>query len=134
MEFFRSAQRTTLTMGKRSISGLKVEELTIGTGAEAVKGKTVTIQAVGRLNSGDIFVSTLAHGSPWKFQAGGHKAIAGLAKGVLGMRVGGKRRVRISPHLGYRDQSIPANELFQTSIPPNSVLIFEVELLAVEDS
>jgi FKBP-type peptidyl-prolyl cis-trans isomerase FkpA len=120
-------------MGKRSISGLKVEDLTIGNGAEAVKGKTVTIQVVGRLSRGDIFVSTFAYGRPWKFQAGGRKAIAGLSKGVLGMRVGGKRRLRVSPHLGYRDQSIPANELFQISIPPNSVLIFEVELLVVED-
>jgi len=120
-------------MGKRSTSGLKTEDLTIGAGAEAVKGKTVTIQAVGKLNRGDIFVSTSDYGGPWKFQAGGHKAIAGLSKGVLGMRVGGKRRVQVSPHLGYRDHSIPANELFQTPIPPNSVLIFEIELLAVED-
>ena len=121
-------------MGKRSISGLKVEDLIIGTGAEAVKGKTVTIQAVGRLNKGDVFVSTFAYGQPWRFQADGHKAIAGLAKGVLGMRVGGNRRVRISPHLGYRDRSIPADELFQIPVPPNSVLIFENELVAVLDS
>jgi FKBP-type peptidyl-prolyl cis-trans isomerase FkpA len=121
-------------MRKRSISGLKIEDLILGTGAEATKGKTVTIQAIGKLNRGDIFVSTLAYGTPWRFQVGGHKAIAGLAKGVLGMRVGGTRRVRVSPHLGYRDQSMPANELYQIPIPPNSVLIFEIELLAVEDT
>jgi FKBP-type peptidyl-prolyl cis-trans isomerase len=120
-------------MGKRSVSGLKIEELTVGTGPEAVKGKTVTIHAIGRLNKGDMFCSTHAYGQPWKFEAGGHKAIAGLSKGVLGMRVGGKRRIRVSPHLGYRDQSIPANELFQLPIPPNSVLVFEIELLSVED-
>lgn len=105
----------------------------MGTGDEAEKGKTVTIHAIGRLNRGDVFGSTFAFGRPWKFQAGGHKAIAGLSEGVVGMRVGGKRWVRVSPHLGYRDQSIPANELFQISIPPNSVLIFEIELVAVED-
>ena len=121
------------SMGKRSISGLKIEDLTLGAGPEAVKGKTVTIQAIGRLNKGDVFCSTLAYGQPWKFKAGGHKSIAGLAKGVLGMRVGGKRRVRVSPHLGFRDQSTPANELFQIPVPPNSVLVFEIELLAVED-
>jgi FKBP-type peptidyl-prolyl cis-trans isomerase FkpA len=127
LQFFRHV------VGKRSISGLKIEELTVGTGPEAVKGKTVTIQAIGRLNKGDMFCSTHLYGQPWKFKAGGHKAIAGLSKGVLGMRVGGKRRIRVSPHLGYRDQSIPANGLFQLPIPPNSVLVFEIELLSVED-
>jgi len=120
-------------MGKRSISGLKVEELILGTGTEALKGKTVTVQAVGTLNKGEMFLSTYAYGTPWKFKAGGHKAYAGLAKGVLGMRVGGKRRIRISPHLGFRDQSMPANELFKIPVPANSVLIFEIDLLSVED-
>jgi FKBP-type peptidyl-prolyl cis-trans isomerase len=120
-------------MGKRSVSGMKVEELIVGTGLEALKGKTVTVHAIGKLNKGDVFLSTYAYGTPWKFKAGGHKAIAGIAKGVLGMRVGGKRRIRISPHLGYRDQSMPANALFQLPVPPNSVLIFELDLLAVED-
>jgi FKBP-type peptidyl-prolyl cis-trans isomerase len=120
-------------MGKRSISGLKVEDLIVGTGLEAVKGKAVTVQGVGRLNRGDVFCDTNTFGMPWKFEAGGHKAIAGLAKGVVGMRVGGRRRIRVSPHLAYRDQSIPANEFFQVPIPPNSVLIFEIELLSVEE-
>jgi FKBP-type peptidyl-prolyl cis-trans isomerase len=121
-------------MGKRSISGLKVKELFLGTGPEAIRGKTVTVQAIGRLNKGEVFLSTYAYGTPWKFKAGGHKAIAGIAKGVLGMRVGGKRQIRISPHLGYRDQSMPANALYQLPVPPNSVLVFEIELLSVEDS
>ena len=50
------------------------------------------------------------------------------------MRVGGKRRIRVSPHLGFRDQEMPANELFKIPIPVNSVLVFEVELMAVEES
>jgi FKBP-type peptidyl-prolyl cis-trans isomerase len=108
-------------MGKRSISGVKIEELIQGTGPEALKGKTVTVQAIGKLNKGEIFLSTYVYGTPWKFKAGGRKVIAGIAKGVVGMRVGGKRRIRISPHLGYRDQSLPANELFKIPVPPNSV-------------
>jgi FKBP-type peptidyl-prolyl cis-trans isomerase len=120
-------------MSKRSISGLKVEELILGTGSEALKGKTVTVQAIGKLNKGEMFLITYVYGTPWKFKAGGHKAIAGLAKGVLGMRVGGERRIRISPHLGYRDQGMPANELFKIPVPANSVLIFEIDLLSVED-
>ena len=63
-------------MGKRSISGLKVEELILGTGPEALKGKTVTVQAVGTLNKGEMFLSTYAYGTPWKFKAGGHKGYA----------------------------------------------------------
>ena len=120
-------------MGKRSISGLKIDDLTLGTGPGVVKGQTVTVQAIGRLNKGDVFCSTYDFGQPWKFKAGGHKAIAGLAKGVLGMRVGGKRRVWVSPHLGFRNQGIPTSETFRVPIPPNSVLVFEIELLAVED-
>jgi FKBP-type peptidyl-prolyl cis-trans isomerase len=120
-------------MSKRLMSGLKCEERAVGAGAEAIKGKTVTVHLVGRLNKGDVFYSSHAYGKPFTFTAGSHKFVAGLAKGVLGMRVGGKRRVRISPHLGYRDQSIPANEIFLIPIPPNSVLIYEIELLAVGD-
>jgi FKBP-type peptidyl-prolyl cis-trans isomerase FkpA len=120
-------------MGKRSISGLKIEDLTQGTGVEVAKGKTVTVQAIGRLNKGEVFLSTYDYGRPMKFEAGGHKAIAGLAKGIIGMRVGGKRRIRISPHLGYRDLSMPANELYKIPVPPQSVVIFEIDLLSVED-
>ena len=50
------------------------------------------------------------------------------------MRVGGKRRIRLSPHLGYRDQEMSTNELFKIPVPPNSVLVFEVELMAVGES
>jgi FKBP-type peptidyl-prolyl cis-trans isomerase len=121
-------------MGKRSISGLKVEDLLLGTGAEALKGKNVAVHAVGKLNKGEVFLSTYDYGRPWRFKAGGHKAIPGVAKAVVGMRVGGKRRIRVSPHLGYRDQAMPPNELFQVPVPPNSVLVFEIELMWVEDS
>ena len=119
-------------MGKRSIIGLKIEDLTEGKGAAVAKGNTVTVQAVGSLNKGEVFLSTYDFGSPWKFEAGGHKALAGLAKGVIGMKVGGKRRIRISPHLGYRDMTMPANEQFKIPVPPQSVLIFEIDLLSVE--
>jgi FKBP-type peptidyl-prolyl cis-trans isomerase len=119
-------------MGKRSISGLKIEDVIEGTGTAAAKGSTVIVQAIGRLNKGEVFLSTYDYGQPWKFKAGGHKALAGLATGVLGMKVGGKRRIRISPHLGYRELSMPANELFKIPVPPQSVLIFEIDLLSVD--
>jgi FKBP-type peptidyl-prolyl cis-trans isomerase len=119
-------------MGKRSVSGLKIEDLIEGTGAAAEKGKTVTVQAIGRLNKGEIFLSTYEYGQPWQFTAGGHKVLAGLAKGVIGMKVGGKRRIRISPHLGYRDMTMPANLVSKIPVPPQSVLIFDIDLLSVE--
>ena len=121
-------------MGRRSIGGLQLDELVIGTGAEALKGRNVAVHAVGTLNRGEVFLSTYDLGRPWRFKAGGHKAIAGIAKGVVGMRVGGKRRIRVSPHLGFRDQEMPANELFKIPVPVNSVLVFEVELMAVDES
>jgi FKBP-type peptidyl-prolyl cis-trans isomerase len=120
-------------MGKRSISGLKIEDLIEGTGATAAKGNTVTLQAIGRLNKGEVFLSTYDYGRPWRFEAGGHKALPGLAKGVIGMKVGGKRRIRISPHLGYRDLTIVANELYKIPVPPQSVLIFDIDLLSIEE-
>ena len=92
---------TIFTMSKRSISGLRIEDLIEGIGLAAEKGNIVTVRAIGRLNKGDLFLSTDDFGQPWTFEAGGHKALAGLAKGVIGMKVGGKRRIRISPHLGY---------------------------------
>ena len=94
----------------------------------------MTIQAISRLNPGKVFLSTYAFGTPWKFKAGGHEAIAGITKQVIGMRVGGRRQIRISTHLGYRDHRMPANDLYQLPVPPNSVLVFEIELLSVEDS
>jgi peptidylprolyl isomerase len=63
---------------------------------------------------------------PFSFRIGERKVIAGLEKGIIGMKVGGKRRLVISPHLGYREKDVPG-------IPPNAVLIFEVELLEVQD-
>ena len=103
-------------MSKRSISGLRIEDLSEGTGPVAEKGKTVTVQAIGRLNKGDVFLSTYDFGQPWTFKAGGHKALAGLAKGVIGMKVGGKRRIRISPHLGLRCRH-------QVATPSNSRIL-----------
>ena len=103
-----------------------------GTGPSAEKGNTVTVEAIGRMNKGDIFLSTYDFGQPWTFEAGGHKALAALAKGVIGMKVGGKRRIRISPHVGYRDMTMPENELYKIAVPPQSVLIFDIDLLLVK--
>jgi FKBP-type peptidyl-prolyl cis-trans isomerase len=121
-------------MAKNPMSGIKIEEIAIGTGREAVKGAKVTAHLICKLNKGEICVDTRQYGLPSVFTVGSHKAIAGLAKGVLGMRVGGRRKIRVSPHLGYGEKGIPAIGGYHLCpIPPNAVLIFEVELVDVRD-
>ena len=121
-------------MSKKLMSGIEIEDISLGTGREALKGTAVTVHFVGRLNKGDVVVDTRQYGMASTFLVGGHKAIGGLAKGVAGMRVGGKRRIRVSPHLAYGEKGVPAVGGFHIRpIPPNAVLIFEVELLEVSD-
>lgn len=109
----------------RNISGLKIEDLVVGTGVEAVKGSTVSVHIVCKLNRGDVVRSSYEDGKPDTFCIGRRDVIAGLEKGIIGMCVGGKRRLQVSPHLAYHD-------IGATGIPPNAVLIFEVELIDVD--
>ena len=107
-------------------SGVTVEELTIGTGERAAAGTIVTIQYRGVLTRGDPFRSSSDEGQPLRVHVGRREVIAGLELGLLGMRVGGRRRLVISPPLAYGTRGVPG------SIPPNAVLILEVELLDVQ--
>lgn len=106
-------------------NGLKIEDELVGTGAEAVSGKMVTVNYTGTLTDGTKFDSSYDHGTPFSFNLGAGEVIAGWDQGFNGMKVGGKRKLTIPPSLGYGAQAIGA-------IPPNSTLIFEVELLKVE--
>lgn len=106
--------------------GLKVEDLVVGTGAEAVNGATVTVHYIGTLVSGKKFDSSLDRGQPFSFPLGAGRVIRGWDEGVQGMKVGGKRKLTIPPELGYGSADVGGG-----LIPPNSTLIFEVELLAV---
>ena len=101
--------------------GIKIEELLLGHGPVAKRGETVSIRYNGYLNRGDLFQEELN----CTFKIGKREVIAGIEKAVEGMRVGGKRRVRVSPHLAYRDKGVGG------MIPPNAVVIFEVELIEV---
>ena len=107
-------------------SGLKITDLTEGTGPVAERGKSVIIHFRCFLRRGDQVASSYEQGEPVRFVVGKRQAIAGFDYGVEGMRVGGIRRMIVSPHLGYRD-------LITTAIPPSAVLRFEVELLEVRD-
>ena len=107
-------------------SGLKYEDLTVGSGAEAVAGKTVSVHYTGWLENGTKFDSSLDRGEPFMFQLGAGEVIAGWDEGVAGMKVGGKRQLVIPSDLGYGARGAGG------VIPPNATLIFEVELLAIQ--
>ncbi len=107
--------------------GLQIIDEVAGTGAEATIGNTVSVNYVGTLTNGNKFDSSYDRNQPFSFVLGAEQVIAGWDEGVAGMRVGGKRKLVIPPDLAYGAQSI-GNGL----IPPNSTLIFEVELLGVE--
>ena len=104
---------------------LKIEDLRLGTGAEAVNGKTVTVNYSGTLTNGTKFDSSYDRGTPFSFTLGAGEVIKGWDLGVAGMKVGGKRKLTIPSDLGYGSRGAGAD------IPPNATLIFEVELLEV---
>jgi FKBP-type peptidyl-prolyl cis-trans isomerase FkpA len=104
---------------------LQIEELQVGTGVVAVTGKTVSVHYTGWLTSGEKFDSSVDRGKPFGFKLGAGQVIKGWDQGVAGMKVGGKRRLTIPPHLAYGDRGFPG------AIPPGSTLVFEVELLGV---
>src|SRR3989344_5955813 len=107
-------------------NGLKVEDVKLGTGAEAKEGNMITAHYTGTLLDGTKFDSSLDRGTPFSFQLGSGQVIAGWDQGVPGMKVGGKRKLTIPPDLAYGEQGIPG------AIPPNATLIFEIELLSVQ--
>ncbi|MBI3204741.1 MAG: FKBP-type peptidyl-prolyl cis-trans isomerase [Myxococcales bacterium] len=105
-------------------SGLGVEDLKLGTGAMAEPGQRVRLHYVGTLEDGRVFDSSRARDTPFEARLGQGQLIKGFEEGVAGMRVGGLRRLLIPPELGYGERGTG-------NIPPSSILIFEVELLAV---
>jgi FKBP-type peptidyl-prolyl cis-trans isomerase len=111
-----------------AVSELTTEDLEVGTGDEAVSGATLTLHYTGWLYSnghrGKKFDSSLG-GPPFDFKLGAGEVIEGWDRGIEGMKVGGKRELIIPPEMGYGASGFPPD------IPPNSALIFEVELLAV---
>jgi FKBP-type peptidyl-prolyl cis-trans isomerase len=104
-------------------SELQIEDLTVGTGATVVVGDIVTVNYVGTLLNGTVFDSSATRG-PLTFQVGALALIRGFEQGVLGMKVGGKRRLTIPPSLAFGSSG-------QGPIPPNSTVRFDVDLLAI---
>lgn len=107
------------------MSELQIENIKDGAGDEAVSGKKVTVHYVGTLTNGKKFDSSRDRGQGFSFQLGAGRVIKGWDQGVAGMKVGGVRKLTIPPHLAYGERG------FGDVIPPNSTLVFEVELLSV---
>ena len=106
-------------------NGLKVEDIMVGTLPQAQAGKKVTVNYSGTLTDGTQFDSSYGK-APFTFNLGAGQVIKGWDQGVVGMKVGGKRKLTIPPELGYGASGAG------NVIPPNATLIFEVELLKVE--
>lgn len=111
-----------------TVKALKVEDLKVGTGAEAKPGKHISIHYTGYLEDGIKFDSSYDSNQPIEFDLGSGRVIPGWEKGIVGMKVGGKRKLTIPPSLGYGEKGA------SSYVPPNATLIFEVELLAVKDA
>ena len=107
------------------MSELGIEDLSPGYGHVAKAGDKVSVHYVGTLTDGKKFDSSRDRGKPFVFTLGKGQVIEGWDRGVAGMRVGQKRRLTVPPDLGYGDRGFPP------VIPPNSTLVFEVELLDV---
>lgn len=107
-------------------SGLQYQDTLVGSGATAKPGDTVSVHYTGTLTDGTKFDSSLDRNQPFEFTIGAGRVIAGWEEGLVGMNVGGKRKLVIPPALGYGAAGAGG------VIPPNATLFFEIELLAIK--
>jgi FKBP-type peptidyl-prolyl cis-trans isomerase FkpA len=106
-------------------TSLQIEDLTVGTGATAAAGDTINVLYTGTFLDGKVFDASSLHGnSPFTFQLGAGQVIKGWDQGLVGMKVGGKRRLTIPSALAYGAAGAG-------TIPPNTPLRFEVDLLSI---
>ena len=114
--------------GVKTESGLQYWDITVGNGQVAKEGDRVRVHYTGWLTTGKKFDSSVDAGRPFTFALGNGEVIRGWDEGVAGMKVGGKRQLRIPPELGYGEGGTPDG-----TIPANATLIFDVQLLSVQE-
>jgi len=115
--------KTTAAKTVTTASGLKYTDVKVGSGASPVKGKQVKVHYTGTLENGKKFDSSVDRNEPFSFVIGVGQVIPGWDEGVMGMKVGGKRKLIIPSKLGYGAAGAGG------VIPPNATLLFDVELL-----
>ena len=108
-------------------NGLKIKDISVGYGQEAHEGDVVATHYIGTLEDGTKFDSSYDRDHPFSFVLGGGMVIKGWDLGLVGMKVGGKRKLIIPSGLGYGNRNVGNG-----TIPPNSTLYFDIELVAVE--
>ncbi|MHB1176207.1 MAG: FKBP-type peptidyl-prolyl cis-trans isomerase [Sulfuriferula sp.] len=113
-------------MATTTPSGLIYEDIVVGTGATATPGHTVVVNYTGWLTNGTKFDSSKDRNEPFEFRLGAGQVIHGWDEGVAGMKEGGERKLTIPAELGYGARGAGG------VIPPNAVLIFDVELIKVK--
>jgi FKBP-type peptidyl-prolyl cis-trans isomerase len=107
------------------LPGIEITDTVEGTGPAAKKGDRVSVSYTGRLPDGTVFDSSIPRGTPFDFVIGKRDVIEGWDDGLVGMKKGGKRTLKIPPHLGYGHAGSPPK------IPPDATLIFDIELLDI---
>lgn len=110
----------------KTASGLQITEIKAGDGPTATTGLTAAVNYTGYLTDGKMFDTSVGKGKPFSFVVGSGGAIKGMEEGVVGMKVGGKRRLIIPSDLGYGDGGYPG------VIPPKATLIFDIELVSLK--
>lgn len=120
----------TIINGKPAVSKaepgrLQIEDVALGQSEGAKNGDTLVVHYVGTLENGAKFDSSVDRGRPFSFTLGAGQVIKGWEQGLLGMKIGGHRKLIIPPDLGYGSRATG-------SIPPNSILIFEIDLLDIK--
>lgn len=104
---------------------MKVVDVTVGSGKEAGLGDLVSVDYTASLPDGTVVDSSRPRGKPLEFRLGAGQVIKGFERGIVGMKAGGVRRLTIPPELAYGKRGVPP------TIPPNSTLLFEVELESI---
>ena len=127
LNLFTPMSNTLESSNGLPVTGVVVEDVSVGEGELAETGDTIIAHYSGRLADGRTFDSSYERGVPINFTLGVGQVIRGWDEGLLGMRVGGKRILKIAPDFGYGAGGAG-------SIPPNSPLIFEIELVDVKKS